>query len=109
MVELETAGPRTGLLKLRGGKPFKLGDVPALPPDVVSWSMNTFDPSVFFEVGLKPWDVAAGSLLVEGLKVPPRSLVMGSPAKVRRGLTDAEVVDIQMYADRYVAYRLDYK
>jgi carbonic anhydrase/acetyltransferase-like protein (isoleucine patch superfamily) len=53
--------------------------------------------------------VAAGSLLVEGVKVPPRSLVMGSPAKVRRALTDAEVVDIQMYADRYVAYRLDYK
>jgi carbonic anhydrase/acetyltransferase-like protein (isoleucine patch superfamily) len=53
--------------------------------------------------------VAAGSLLVEGLKVPPRSLVMGSPAKVRRPLTDAEVADIQMYADRYVSYRLDYK
>jgi carbonic anhydrase/acetyltransferase-like protein (isoleucine patch superfamily) len=53
--------------------------------------------------------VAAGSLVVEGMKVPSRSLVMGSPAKVRRPLTDAEVADIQMYADRYVAYRLDYK
>jgi carbonic anhydrase/acetyltransferase-like protein (isoleucine patch superfamily) len=52
--------------------------------------------------------VAAGSLLVEGMKVPPRSLVMGSPAKVKRALTDAEVDEIQMYADRYVAYRLDY-
>src|SRR4051794_4079120 len=47
--------------------------------------------------------VAAGSLIVEGMKVPPRSLVMGSPAKVRRPLTDAEVADIQGYADRYVA------
>jgi gamma-carbonic anhydrase len=53
--------------------------------------------------------VAAGSLVVEEMKVPPRSLVMGSPAKVRRALTDAEVGDIQVYADRYVAYRLDYK
>jgi carbonic anhydrase/acetyltransferase-like protein (isoleucine patch superfamily) len=53
--------------------------------------------------------VAAGSLLVEGMQIPPRSLVMGSPAKVRRTLTDAEVGDIQMYADRYVSYRLDYK
>ena len=53
--------------------------------------------------------VAAGSLVVEEMKVPPRSLVMGSPAKVRRELTDAEVADIQLYADRYVAYRLDYK
>jgi gamma-carbonic anhydrase len=43
------------------------------------------------------------------MRVPPRSLVMGSPAKVRRALTDAEVADIQLYADRYVAYRLDYK
>src|SRR4051794_14609704 len=53
--------------------------------------------------------VAAGSLVVEEMRVPPRSLVMGSPAKVRRTLTDAEVADIQLYADRYVAYRLDYK
>jgi carbonic anhydrase/acetyltransferase-like protein (isoleucine patch superfamily) len=52
--------------------------------------------------------VAAGALLVEGQKVPPRSLVMGSPGKVKRLLTQAEVADIQMYADRYVGYRLDY-
>ena len=42
------------------------------------------------------------------MQVPPRSLVMGSPAKVKRPLTDAEVGEIQMYADRYVQYRLDY-
>lgn len=53
--------------------------------------------------------VAAGSLLVEHMQVPPRSLVMGSPAKIRRTLNDAEVADIQMYADRYVSYRLDYQ
>ncbi len=52
--------------------------------------------------------VAAGTLVVEGMQVPPRSLMMGSPGKVKRGLTDAEVDEIQMYADRYVAYRLDY-
>jgi len=52
--------------------------------------------------------VAAGTLLTEGMKVPPRSLVMGSPGKVKRTLTDAEVQDIQAYADRYVGYRLDY-
>ena len=52
--------------------------------------------------------VAAGSLLVEGMKVPPRSLVMGSPGKVKRALSDAEIADIQQYADRYVQYRLDY-
>jgi carbonic anhydrase/acetyltransferase-like protein (isoleucine patch superfamily) len=52
--------------------------------------------------------VAAGTLLVEGMNVPPRSLVMGSPGKVRRTLSDAEVLDIQAYADRYVNLRLDY-
>ncbi len=52
--------------------------------------------------------VAAGSLLPEGFEVPPRSLVMGSPAKVRRGLTAEEVESIRGYASRYVTYRLDY-
>ena len=52
--------------------------------------------------------VAAGTLLVEGQQVPKRSLVMGSPGKVKRLLTQAEVADIQTYADRYVGYRLDY-
>jgi gamma-carbonic anhydrase len=52
--------------------------------------------------------VAAGTLLVEGMQVPPRALVMGVPGKVKRTLTDAEVAGIQGYADRYVGYRLDY-
>ena len=52
--------------------------------------------------------VAAGSLVPEGMSVPGRSLVMGSPAKVKRLLTQAEVAEIQLYADRYVGYRLDY-
>ena len=52
--------------------------------------------------------VAAGTLVVEGMVIPPRSLVMGSPGKLKRSLTDAEVADIQAYADRYVQYRLDY-
>jgi carbonic anhydrase/acetyltransferase-like protein (isoleucine patch superfamily) len=52
--------------------------------------------------------VAAGTLITEGMKVPPKSLVMGSPGKVKRLLTQAEVVEIQLYADRYVGYRLDY-
>jgi carbonic anhydrase/acetyltransferase-like protein (isoleucine patch superfamily) len=52
--------------------------------------------------------VAAGTLVTEGMHVPPRSLVMGSPAKVRRALTDDEVAAIGDYAARYVGYRLDY-
>ena len=52
--------------------------------------------------------VAAGTLLVEGTKVPRKSLVMGSPGKVKRLLTQSEIAEIQVYADHYVAYRLDY-
>ena len=33
---------------------------------------------------------------------------MGSPGKVKRLLTQAEIGEIQGYADRYVGYRLDY-
>ena len=53
--------------------------------------------------------IAAGTLVPEGTQIPPRSLVMGSPGKVRRTLSDADLDEIQMYADRYVAYRLDYQ
>lgn len=52
--------------------------------------------------------VAAGTLLPEGMAVPPRSLVMGSPGKVRRMLTDDEVAFILRSAQNYVSYRLDY-
>ena len=52
--------------------------------------------------------VAAGTLVVEGMKVPAKSLVMGSPGKVKRLLTQAEIAEIQLYADRYVGYRVDY-
>jgi carbonic anhydrase/acetyltransferase-like protein (isoleucine patch superfamily) len=52
--------------------------------------------------------VAAGTLLPEGMEVPARSLVMGSPGRVRRTLDDAEVASIREFAGRYVAYRLEY-
>ena len=52
--------------------------------------------------------VAAGSLVTENMAVPPRSLVMGSPARVRRALTDDEVRFVLESAGNYVRYRLDY-
>ena len=52
--------------------------------------------------------VAAGALVTEGSSTPPRSLIVGSPAKVRRQLTDDEVASVREYAARYVRYRLDY-
>lgn len=52
--------------------------------------------------------VAAGTLVAPGTIVPPRSLVVGSPGKVRRSLTDEECEQLRLLAERYVAYRLDY-
>lgn len=52
--------------------------------------------------------VAAGTLVSEDMQVPPRSLVMGSPGRVKRQLTAQEVEEIQLYADRYVGYRMEY-
>ncbi len=52
--------------------------------------------------------VAAGALVTEGTVVPPRSLVMGSPGRVRREVSEAEAAMILDLAARYVGYRLDY-
>ena len=48
--------------------------------------------------------VAAGSLLSPGTIIPPRSLVMGMPAKVKRPLTDEEVSGLDLYWQNYVAF-----
>lgn len=47
--------------------------------------------------------VAAGALVTEGTQIPPRSLVVGSPAKVRRALGDDEVVMVRYNAEHYVS------
>lgn len=46
--------------------------------------------------------VAAGSLVLEGQQIPPRSLVMGAPAKVKRRTTDEELERIRENARSYV-------
>ncbi|BCW18501.1 gamma carbonic anhydrase family protein [Arthrobacter sp. NtRootA9] len=46
--------------------------------------------------------VAAGAVVLEGTVVPPRSLVAGVPAKVRRELTDEEFDGVRANASRYV-------
>ena len=53
--------------------------------------------------------VAAGTLITEGTVIPPRSLVMGRPGKVKRTLSDEDVAETRWYADNYVRYRLEYQ
>ncbi len=53
--------------------------------------------------------VAAGSLLSPGTVIPPRSLVMGFPAKVKRPLTDEEVANLELFWKNYVEFVKKYK
>jgi len=53
--------------------------------------------------------VGAGSLVTKNKKFPPRSLIMGSPAKVVRELTQAEVEELYASAKRYVSFKNEYQ
>ena len=52
--------------------------------------------------------VAAGSLESPGTIIPPRSLVMGFPAKVKRPLTEDEVASLTIFWQNYVGYTREY-
>ena len=53
--------------------------------------------------------IAAGTLLTERTVIPPRSLVLGSPGKIKRQLTPIDQAAIDRYAQRYVAYKDIYR
>jgi carbonic anhydrase/acetyltransferase-like protein (isoleucine patch superfamily) len=46
--------------------------------------------------------IGAGALVTQNKKIPPGSMVMGSPAKVVRELTAEEQASIAGWAARYV-------
>ncbi len=52
--------------------------------------------------------VGAGSLVTKNKVFPPRSLIMGSPAKVVRSLTQEEVDELYASAKRYVKFKNEY-
>lgn len=49
--------------------------------------------------------IAAQTLVPEGMAIPARSLVMGVPAKVRRGLTAEELQMLRSSAQNYYEYK----
>ena len=53
--------------------------------------------------------IAAGTLIPERTVIPAGSLVMGSPGKVKRALTDTDRESIASYAARYVSYKNIYR
>ncbi len=52
--------------------------------------------------------VGANSLVTSGKKFPPRSLIMGSPAKVVKQLTEEDEAGLIKHAAHYVDYKNDY-
>ena len=46
--------------------------------------------------------IGANALVTGGTKIPPGSLVLGSPAKVKRPLSEAERADLRIWAEKYV-------
>jgi carbonic anhydrase/acetyltransferase-like protein (isoleucine patch superfamily) len=53
--------------------------------------------------------VAAGSLVTPNTKIPENSLVMGSPAKVKRELSADEIKDLERFWRNYVTLSRIYK
>ncbi|HZH30021.1 MAG TPA: gamma carbonic anhydrase family protein [Pyrinomonadaceae bacterium] len=53
--------------------------------------------------------VAAGALVSPGTRIPPRSLVLGVPAKVKRPLTAEEVEGLAQYWKNYIEYTEQYR
>ena len=52
--------------------------------------------------------VGAGALVTERTIVPPKSLILGAPAKVKRPVTEAELAWIRESAQNYVKYARQY-
>jgi len=52
--------------------------------------------------------IAAGTLIPEGVVIEPGSLVMGSPGKVRRKLSEEEKASILTYGRNYLGYKEQY-
>ena len=53
--------------------------------------------------------VGAGALVTKNKIFPPRSLIVGTPAKVIRELNDEEVAELYASAKRYVEFKKDYE
>ena len=52
--------------------------------------------------------VGAGSVVTPGKKFPPRSLIMGTPAKVVKDVSEAQIQEMQASWKRYVALKNEY-
>ena len=71
---------------------------------LIGMSATILDNAVIGEGSI----VGANSLVTAGKKFPPKSLIMGSPAKVVKQLTNEDVEKLIKHAEKYVKYKNDY-
>ena len=71
---------------------------------LIGMGSRVLDGAVVGELAL----VGAGALVPEGMHVPPRSLVVGVPARVKRPLTDDEIARLEQSWKNYVGYKNEY-
>ena len=72
---------------------------------LIGMSATILDNAVIGEGSI----VGANSLVTQGKKFPPRSMIMGSPAKVVKQLSQEDVEGLIRHAGHYVDYKNDYK
>ncbi len=72
---------------------------------LIGMSATILDGAIIGEESI----VGAGALVTKNKVFPPRSLIVGSPAKVIRELSDEEVKELYASASRYVEFKEDYQ
>ena len=71
---------------------------------LIGMSATILDGAVIGEESI----VGAGSLVTKNKVFPPKSLIMGSPAKLIRELRDDEIKELYDSAKRYVGFKDNY-
>jgi carbonic anhydrase/acetyltransferase-like protein (isoleucine patch superfamily) len=71
---------------------------------LIGMGSRVLDGAVIGELAL----VGAGALVPEGMRVPPRSLVVGVPARVKRPLTGEEIAHLEQSWKNYLGYKEKY-
>jgi carbonic anhydrase/acetyltransferase-like protein (isoleucine patch superfamily) len=52
--------------------------------------------------------IGAGAIVTEGTRIPPNSLVLGIPGRIKRRLSAQEIQSLPERAARYVEYKNSY-
>jgi carbonic anhydrase/acetyltransferase-like protein (isoleucine patch superfamily) len=68
---------------------------------LIGMGSRVLDGAIVGELAL----VGAGALVPKGMRVPPRTLVIGVPARVKRELTGEEIALLEQSWKNYVGYK----